>query len=758
MQPPLPRATSCAPFSALLAASLVTTASAVDLVVTSVEFTQGAQFGGATTLVAQRPTAVRVKVGVTGQTTAQANVEAVMRMSVGGVQVAGSPYWSRNGPITAPISPNSANVNDTLNFTVVAPVSADVDFVIVLDPHNRIAETNETNNTFTVSNKNFVCRKVLDVAYVSVNYTPGGGQPVAATIEPGVGDAFMRGIYAVAELNYHRSPLGPLTWTQSINSSDAALLSSLSTIRTSTIPAAGYLRPEFIYGWLPGNPFSGNGEANGVPGDAAFGNTESSRFQRTFAHEIGHCWGRSHTNNSIGYVGFDVEHHLASPLLLGQTHATAQYDVMVAGMLTNQAWVDSGTYNDCLTDSRSQCAASSGDGGTQDGGASDWERCLHISGAYDHSARTVELFPANLVDAVSPTRDDATGDLLLQTFSARGALLSSIRWLSATTRESCASDPGNPHLHARSPVTLFAPHAVRGETVSRVELRDLRSGRILAARRASRHAPAIAALGSRRVEGEVVASHTGEGPFVELHWDASDADREPLHADVLYSRDAGASWSPISVNVEGGAVRFSLADIPAAIGGQGVVKVRVTDGLRFTDAEMPAAFGEFGGAAEGSVAGGSDWSDLLGNNPPDIHLLHPNPNQTYPQGAAVLLHASGWDLEQQYLPDSAFTWTSSLGGPIGTGRQLLVTTLAPGIHTITLTGTDAEGLSVTKSATIAVTARALVSPDVDGDGSVDGIDLSIVLSNWGGTGVGDLDFDGVVGGADLTVIFSGWTG
>ncbi|MSR28636.1 MAG: hypothetical protein EXS03_03550 [Phycisphaerales bacterium] len=749
----------------VLGAGLTSAAAAVDLAVMSVEITQGGQFGGATTLVAGRPTMVRVKVGVTGQTTSQANVDAVLRMYVGGQQLVGSPYFSRNGPITAPVAPNSANVNDTVNFTVIAPVSTDVDFVVVVDPRNLVTETNEANNTYSLNNKSFVCRKVLDVAYVSVNYTPGGGQPVAATIEPGVGDNFMRGIYAVGELNYHRSPLGPLTWTSSINSSGAALLSSLSTIRTSTIPAAGFSRPEFIYGWLPGNPYSGNGVANGIPGDAAFGNTESSRFQRTFAHEIGHCWGRGHTSNTIAYVGFDVEHHLANPLALAQTHAASKYDVMVAGMLTSQAWVDSGTYSDCLTDSRSQCTAASGDGDGSGGGgatdahdAHDAQRSLHLSGAYDHAAKSIELFPANLVEIVSPTQDDPRGDLVIQSFDARGGLLTSLRWKSGTTRESCASEPGHSSLHARSPVSVFIPQVVGGEFVARVEMRVLASGRLLASRSVSKRAPEILLLGSRLVSGTGVASHAGTGPFVEIFWNAADADGDPLRTDVHYSRDGGESWSAIQANVDGSAARLSLADIPAAIPGRGIVRLCVTDGLRVTQAEMPAALGEFGPTFEGGVSGSGDWSGFLVNNPPDIHLVSPNSNNSYPQGAAVLLHASGWDLEQQYLGDSAVTWTSSLAGTVGTGRMLLVKTLPVGTQTITLQGTDAEGLSVSKSVVIAVTARTLVTPDINGDWIVNGADLSAVLGNWGGTGLGDLDFDGVVGGPDLTVIISGWTG
>ena len=46
--------------------------------------------------------------------------------------------------------------------------------------------------------------------------------------------------------------------------------------------------------------------------------------------------------------------------------------------------------------------------------------------------------------------------------------------------------------------------------------------------------------------------------------------------------------------------------------------------------------------------------------------------------------------------------------------------------------------------------------DFDGDGIVGGSDLSVILSNWGGTGAGDLDGDGVVSGTDMTTLLSAW--
>jgi len=46
--------------------------------------------------------------------------------------------------------------------------------------------------------------------------------------------------------------------------------------------------------------------------------------------------------------------------------------------------------------------------------------------------------------------------------------------------------------------------------------------------------------------------------------------------------------------------------------------------------------------------------------------------------------------------------------------------------------------------------------DLDGDGSVGGGDLTILLSNWGASGDGDIDGDGMIGGADLSILLSNW--
>src|SRR5262249_46632894 len=119
----------------------------------------------------------------------------------------------------------------------------------------------------------------------------------------------------------------------------------LATIRQMTTPV-----PDFLYGWLPGNPFSGNGQAS--PGGlVAFGNTDPARHQRTFAHEVGHLFGLNHNSRQIVEVGFDVDNLVG----LGGPKVGTLFDIMVGGRLTSEAWVDTITYTAFLNRAVLRC-------------------------------------------------------------------------------------------------------------------------------------------------------------------------------------------------------------------------------------------------------------------------------------------------------------------------------------------------------------------------------------------------------------------
>lgn len=57
-----------------------------------------------------------------------------------------------------------------------------------------------------------------------------------------------------------------------------------------------------------------------------------------------------------------------------------------------------------------------------------------------------------------------------------------------------------------------------------------------------------------------------------------------------------------------------------------------------------------------------------------------------------------------------------------------------------------------------ITLSAFNPADFNGDGSVNGADLTLLLSNWGGTGQGDANGDGQINGNDLAFLLATWTG
>ena len=87
---------------------------------------------------------------------------------------------------------------------------------------------------------------------------------------------------------------------------------------------------------------------------------------------------------------------------------------------------------------------------------------------------------------------------------------------------------------------------------------------------------------------------------------------------------------------------------------------------------------------------------------------------------------------------------------------------APGVYTqIATVATSDENLpgatSGSLGVTLAVTVEASGNPaDLDGDGTVGGADLAILLNQWGGAGSADLDGDGLVNGSDLAILLNAW--
>ncbi len=99
--------------------------------------------------------------------------------------------------------------------------------------------------------------------------------------------------------------------------------------------------------------------------------------------------------------------------------------------------------------------------------------------------------------------------------------------------------------------------------------------------------------------------------------------------------------------------------------------------------------------------------------------------------------------------------------PALVNQPLAIPTVIPSGSTanLLLSGTFSEG-NGTSVFNISVNAAGTPSPvlgDLNGDGHVDGVDLSILLSAWGtANSVADINHDGNVSGADLAALLSNW--
>ncbi|MBI2930218.1 MAG: PKD domain-containing protein [Planctomycetes bacterium] len=87
---------------------------------------------------------------------------------------------------------------------------------------------------------------------------------------------------------------------------------------------------------------------------------------------------------------------------------------------------------------------------------------------------------------------------------------------------------------------------------------------------------------------------------------------------------------------------------------------------------------------------------------PSVKVLYPRTGSYLLHGARASFVGEASDPQQGELDGPWVTWTSSVDGPLGTGRDVNVDTLSPGTHTITLKATDVDGHFAETTLTIAV--------------------------------------------------------
>jgi hypothetical protein len=202
-----------------------------------------------------------------------------------------------------------------------------------------------------------------------------------------------------------------------------------------------------------------------------------------------------------------------------------------------------------------------------------------------------------------------------------------------------------------------------------------RDRKVLASRTVSPHPPTVRLLFPNG--GELLS---GDKP-VTVRWTAADADEDRLSYFVLFSRDGGASWEALDLDLSEARLELGPAELPGT--DRAIIRVVATDGVNTASDDSDAPF-------------------RVEKKSSQVVIFNPRSKANVEAGTAVLLRGTALDAEDGTLPDKSLTWTSDRDGRLGVGSYW-VTKLSLGLHTITLAASDSDGNTSTAQIQLEVT-------------------------------------------------------
>ncbi|MEM7800616.1 MAG: hypothetical protein AAF633_15590, partial [Chloroflexota bacterium] len=206
-----------------------------------------------------------------------------------------------------------------------------------------------------------------------------------------------------------------------------------------------------------------------------------------------------------------------------------------------------------------------------------------------------------------------------------------------------------------------------------------------------------------------------------IQWRATDVDNDELLFSVNYSPDNGTTWLPIVTqypgDLPGDVTTLTLENpetLPGTSGNSGYLRLITSDGFHTTVSEV----GPF------SVA----------NRAPQLIIQQPAAGDRFDPLEPILLRGLGYDAESGLMDDDQLTWLVD-GTPIGEGRQLNVSGLASGAHTISLVVSDQSNQTATAEIEIDVLPLSIearqTNPSMDGrchDGAYQAVEPLVLES------------------------------
>jgi len=167
---------------------------------------------------------------------------------------------------------------------------------------------------------------------------------------------------------------------------------------------------------------------------------------------------------------------------------------------------------------------------------------------------------------------------------------------------------------------------------------------------------------------------------VTLAWNASDPDGDALVFDVVYSRDNGATFQPVAINLTGNGAQIDTAQL--AGGSTAILRVTASDGVN-TAAADTAPF-------------------VMANKPPQPYILNPENNVHIHYGQLVNFSGMAFDAQDGTVADSGLVWKNAKGDVVGTGALISLDNLPVGSNVITLVATNSANVAATTTVTVIV--------------------------------------------------------
>jgi len=742
------------------------TGSSTDVVLQQVEVTQGLQRdNNDIPMVRGKPVVIRVFPKLASGSSTLTGVSARLHATRGGTELPGSPIAPDNGPITIKSTFSRLQPDDSLNFTLDPDwYESDTDFWAELVLPASVTDPTPANNRYPVGAGVFPVRyqdrRGLSIRYVRIHYTnpSWGGDPRPRAR---VGDQetanWARSIFPVDPSRMPYDPWSPEEIDFGHGGSNGDIDGTALITELNTLYAANPSPPDRLYGWTPELSFSSNGLSDpvwaGGQGRVVFGNdTEgpsppaTSRYRRTFAHELGHntdANGLFHTDQRLqaDEIGYDVmgvdpfqRRVMRRYPATDPTPSQNLFDVMRGGELEPHAWITPLHYlhifnalaptADSLADGPrltiAPALARADDRRTADVNDRGDAPSRNDAALADGPARADEPARVDPPAADAPERPDAAqedrGELLVvrgevergdpnRDDSGGGRFFPFYR-IPAT--------PENQRLAAHLPQQ--GTHEVRfvdarGQILKKIawtpDFRDDDSPEPLRARPFTWFVTPIEGVtrvlllnGDRTIatlnvlpRGPVVENlQQGE---VQRAAAAERADGNPN--DEAAGRSVRLSWDarqPLAIRDADNLthqIYYSNDD--------GKTWRLVATGLKEPSADVK--LGTLPGGERGRfqvrtsdgynvTVKTSDPIDVA-DKAPKAEIHAPRSGNTYPEGAGVLFVGHGYDREDGALPDKSLRWQSDIQGEIGAGRKLVVRDLRPGTHKITLRVEDGKG-------------------------------------------------------------------